>query len=39
VLKEIGGNVPQTDLAKVAQQGSRFPKWLGSALSQTADVA
>jgi hypothetical protein len=39
VLKEIEEKVPRTDLAKVAQQVSRFPEWLASALSQTTDVA
>ena len=37
VLKEIKRKVPWTDIAKVAQQASRFPKWLAKALDQTAD--
>ncbi len=37
VLKEIERKVPQTDMVKVDQQVSRFPKWLAMALKQTAD--
>src|ERR1700678_2094895 len=36
VLKEIEGNVPRTDVIKVAQQTSRFPRWLADALSRSA---
>jgi hypothetical protein len=39
VLKEIEGKVPRSDIVKVAQQVSRFPKWMASALSQTTDVS
>ena len=37
VLKKIEQMVPRTDMVKVAQQVSRFPKWLARALKQTAD--
>ncbi len=39
VLKEIEGKVPRTDVIKVAQQASRFPRWLTDALSRSADSA
>ena len=39
VLKEIEGKVPRTDVIKVAQQASRFPRWLADALSRSADSA
>ena len=37
VLKKIERKVPRTDMVKVAQQVPRFPKWLATALKQTAD--
>jgi hypothetical protein len=36
VLKEIEEKVPRTEIQKVAQQVSRFPSWLASALSRSA---
>jgi hypothetical protein len=39
VLKELEGKIPRTEILKVAQQVSRFPNWLASALSRTSDVA
>ncbi len=39
VLKEIEGKVPRTDVIKVAQQASRFPRWLADALSRIAGSA
>lgn len=39
VLKEIEGKVPQTDVIKVAQQASRFPRWLADALSRSVGIA
>jgi len=36
VLKEIEGKVPRTEIQKVAQQVSRFPSWMASALSGSA---
>ncbi len=35
VLAEIGGKVPKSELQKVAQQVSRFPGWVASALSRS----
>jgi Family of unknown function (DUF6088) len=32
VLKELEGKIPRTEILKVAQQVSRFPRWLASAL-------
>ena len=39
VLKEIEGKVPRTDVIKVAQQASRFPRWLADALIRSAGIA
>jgi hypothetical protein len=39
VLKEIEGKVPRTDVIKVAQQASRFPRWLAGVLSRSAGIA
>jgi hypothetical protein len=39
VLKEIEGNVPRTDVIKVARQASRFPRWLADALSRSVGIA
>jgi hypothetical protein len=39
VLAEIGDKVPKSELQKVAQQVSRFPGWVASALSQSVDNA
>ncbi len=39
VLREIEGKVPRTDVIKVAQQASRFPRWLAEALSRIAGSA
>ena len=39
VLKEIESKVPRTDVIKVAQQASRFPRWLADALSRSAGSA
>ena len=39
VLKDIEGKVPRTDVIKVAQQASRFPRWLADALIRSAGVA
>ena len=39
VLNEIEGKVPRTDVIKVAQQASRFPRWLADALSRSAGSA
>jgi hypothetical protein len=38
VLSEIEGKVPRAEIRKVAQQASRFPNWLATALSRTADA-
>ena len=35
VLKDIEGKVPRTEIQKVAQQISRFPSWMASALSRS----
>jgi hypothetical protein len=35
VLAQIGGKVPKAELQKVAQQVSRFPGWVASALSRS----
>lgn len=39
VLKEIEGKVPRTDVIKVAQYASRFPRWLADALNRNAGIA
>ena len=36
VLKEIEAKVPRIEIQKVAQQVSRFPSWMASALSRSA---
>ena len=36
VLQEIEGKVPRAEIQKVAQQVSRFPGWMASALSRSA---
>jgi len=36
VLKEIEAKVPRTEIEKVAQQVSRFPSWIVTALSRSA---
>ncbi len=38
MLKEIEGKVTRTDVIKVAQQASRFPRWLADALSRSAGI-
>lgn len=36
VLRELEAKVPRTEIQKVAQQVSRFPSWMASALSRSA---
>ena len=35
-LEEVEGKVPRSEIRKVAQQVSRFPGWMASALSRSA---
>lgn len=39
VLKKIAEKVPRSDMVSVAQQVSRFPRWLADALNRTDDIA